>query len=200
MGDDEDAEAWVTVDRTTLEKLDAIFDMQTREIVRTAKVLGVAVEYGLRQWRAELFRGQADDKECVAIAELGQHAIDDAIAMAIDDAARDEAKGRDGGTWDDPDWSILVDRRGELPDFPINVLSPEWRAWLERAAHGAGVTNDHVAVPLLGIASSLIGTARKIQASRSWSQPCTDWVAVVGLAPVRRQDSTRKSSFEIRLP
>jgi hypothetical protein len=29
--------------------------------------------------------------------------------------------------WDDPDWSILDDRRGELPEFPINTLSPSCR-------------------------------------------------------------------------
>ena len=26
-------------------------------------------------------------------------------------------------TWEDPDWSILDDRRGDLPDFPMGALS-----------------------------------------------------------------------------
>ena len=38
---------------------------------------------------------------------------------------------------------------------------------------------DHVAVPLLGVASSLIGTARRVQASTSWTVPMTLWTAVV---------------------
>src|SRR6516164_6853792 len=25
--------------------------------------------------------------------------------------------------WDDPDWSILDDRRGDLPEFPVDALS-----------------------------------------------------------------------------
>ena len=31
--------------------------------------------------------------------------------------------------WDDPDISILDDRRGELPDFPLDALSPSWQSW-----------------------------------------------------------------------
>jgi Protein of unknown function (DUF3987) len=82
--------------------------------------------------------------------------------------------------WDAPNWSILDDRRGDLPDFPLDSLSPLVREWVERAARGAGVTPAHVAVPALGIASSLIGMARRAKASKSWPQPMTCWTAVVG--------------------
>ena len=54
--------------------------------------------------------------------------------------------------------------------------------WLSRAAHGAGVTLGHVAVPLLATIASLIGTARRIRASRSWSEPLTLWTAIVGFS------------------
>jgi Protein of unknown function (DUF3987)/Bifunctional DNA primase/polymerase, N-terminal len=84
--------------------------------------------------------------------------------------------------WDDPDISILDDRRGDLPEFPIETLSSECREWVVRAAHGAGVTAAHVAVPLIAITASLIGTARRVQAARSWIQPCTLWAAVVGFS------------------
>src|SRR5215204_5525058 len=85
-------------------------------------------------------------------------------------------RGADDGqaadhAWSDPDWSILDDRRGELPEFPLDVLTDQCRDWVERAAHGAGATPAHVAVPMLSIASGLIGTARRVQASRSWTQP-----------------------------
>jgi uncharacterized protein DUF3987/bifunctional DNA primase/polymerase-like protein len=86
------------------------------------------------------------------------------------------------GTWDEPDWTLLDDRRGELPDFPMDVLPASLRGWLLRAARGAGVTPAHVAVPLLGIASSLIGTARRVRASRSWSEPLAMWVAIIGFS------------------
>jgi len=83
--------------------------------------------------------------------------------------------------WDDPDTSLLDDRRGSLPSFPIAALSPKWlQDLITQAAWGAGTRPDHVAVPLLGIASSLIGTARRVEASRSWSEPMTCWTAIVG--------------------
>ena len=34
-------------------------------------------------------------------------------------------------------------------------------------------------MPLIGIASSLIGTARRVRASQSWSEPMTLWTCVV---------------------
>jgi len=93
-------------------------------------------------------------------------------------------KGRmaETGTWDEPDWTLLDDRRGELPDFPVEALPTSLHGWLLRAARGAGVTPGHVAVPLLGITSSLIGTARRVRACRSWSEPLTMWVALLGFS------------------
>jgi Protein of unknown function (DUF3987) len=83
-------------------------------------------------------------------------------------------------SWDAPDWSILDDRRGNLPDFPLDCLGPPLREWVERAAAGAGVTPAHVAVPALGIASSLVGMARRIKASSAWLEPMTCWIGIVG--------------------
>ena len=99
-----------------------------------------------------------------------------------------QAKGRkaETGTWEEPDWALLDDRRGELPDFPVEALPASLRGWLLRAARGAGVTPGHVAVPLLGITSSLIGTARRVRACRSWSEPLTMWVALLGFSGFRR--------------
>jgi hypothetical protein len=83
---------------------------------------------------------------------------------------------------EEPDWSLLDDRRGELPDFPIEVFDENWQRFLKRAGRGAGAAIDHVAVPLLGISSSLIGAARKVRASSSWIEPSSLWTAVVGFS------------------
>jgi Protein of unknown function (DUF3987) len=88
--------------------------------------------------------------------------------------------------WDDPDWSILEDRRGELPEFPTGVFAEPMEQWLERAARGAGVHSDHVAIPLLAVASSLIGTARRVCASRSWTEPMTLWTALIAASGDRK--------------
>jgi Protein of unknown function (DUF3987) len=89
-------------------------------------------------------------------------------------------------SWDDPDISILDDRRGNLPNFPTDIFALPIREWLERAAHGAGVFPDHVAVPMLGVVASLIGTARRVRASRSWSEPITLWTALVAASGDRK--------------
>ena len=104
------------------------------------------------------------------------------------------------GTWAEPDWTILDDRRGELPKFPTDTFSARWQDWLGRAARGAGATEGHVAVPLLAIASSLIGTARRVRASSSWSEPCTMWTAVVGYSGMAKTpgiDLTKRAVAQI---
>jgi hypothetical protein len=89
---------------------------------------------------------------------------------------------RTTGDWEDPDPSILDDRRGELPDLPLDAFPQAMHRWMCEAAHGAGVTVDHIALPLLGIGSGLLGVARRVQATRSWLQPMTCWTCLVGLS------------------
>jgi Protein of unknown function (DUF3987) len=104
------------------------------------------------------------------------------------------------GTWAEPDWTILDDRRGELPEFPTDTFSAPWQDWLKRAARGAGATEGHVAVPLLAIASSLIGTARRVRASSSWSESCTMWTGVVGCSGTAKTpgiDVTKRALVKI---
>ena len=78
--------------------------------------------------------------------------------------------------------SILDDRRGELPELPMEVFPQRMHRWMVDAARGAGVTVGHIALPLIGISSGLIGVARRVQATRSWQQPMTCWVCLVGVS------------------
>src|SRR5262249_10452300 len=70
-----------------------------------------------------------------------------------------------------------------------------------RAQHmGAGATSAHVAVPLLGIASSVVGSARRVMASRSWTQPMTIWMGVVGFSGTGKTpgiDATKRALSQI---
>lgn len=84
------------------------------------------------------------------------------------------------GSWENPNLETLEDSRGHLPEFPTDILDPEWRDYIERAARAAGVTPAHVAVPLIGIISGVIGCSYRIKASRAWSEPCAIWCAVIG--------------------
>ena len=109
----------------------------------------------------------------------------------IEPSERHQDQKQHTHSWDHPDWSILDDRRGQLPDFPLDTLTPAWRHWTERAAHGAGVTPGHVAVPVIGATSSLVGTARRVRASRSWSEPMTLWTCIVGASGDRKTPALR---------
>ena len=103
-------------------------------------------------------------------------------------------------SWPLPDWSIFDDRRGDLPEFPVEVFSDPCRDWIERAALGAGVTNGHVAVPLIGIASSLVGTARRVNASTSFTQPMTCWTVIAGFSGTGKTpgiDATRRALTQV---
>ena len=87
-----------------------------------------------------------------------------------------------GASWDDPDLSLLDDRRGELPEFPITVLPEPWQQWATRAAQGAGVAVDHVVVPLLAIVAGQIGAARRIEAVPAWGERPGLWTTLVGFS------------------
>ena len=119
--------------------------------------------------------------------------IADKVCEWLDYQGLQENNSSDATTaaWDDPDISLWDDRRGQLPDFPIDVLAPAWQQWLKRAAHGAGVRPEHIAIPLLGTASSLVGMARRVCASRSWSEPMTSWACIVADSGDRKTPGLR---------
>jgi uncharacterized protein DUF3987 len=102
--------------------------------------------------------------------------------------------------WADPDWSLLDTQRGSLPDFPLEILSLQLQQVIERTSRGAGVTYAHVAVPLLGISSGLIGYSRRIKATASWVQPATCWTALVGYSGTGKtpgHNVTRRAAKEV---
>lgn len=102
--------------------------------------------------------------------------------------------------WADPDWSLLDTQRGSLPKFPLEVLSSQLQQVIERTSKGAGVTPAHVAVPLLGISSGLIGYSRRIKVTASWIQPATCWTALVGYSGTGKtpgHNVTRRAAKEV---
>jgi len=144
--------------------------------LKTAQIPGVDIDCTTRLSSSNLYIEQAG-------ATMGRSVnVRPAKGSANGGSVSPERKGSKQplNDWVSPDWSILDDRRGELPDFPLECLGERVRAWVERAARGAGVTVAHVAVPALGIASSLVGMARRVKATSSWLEPVTCWTAVVG--------------------
>ena len=87
---------------------------------------------------------------------------------------------KSSAAWNNPDLEVLEETRGDLPDFPNDVLPSDWGDFVCRASHAAGVTAAHVAVPLLSIASGIIGCSYRIKAASAWLEPCSFWAAMVG--------------------
>jgi hypothetical protein len=147
------------------------------------------IESGLKAGKKEPHPGLPDRKlseddrsSRAALSDLSD--LSDTIGTSRQDRDQQQPRRRiaETGTWDEPDWGLLEDRRSNLPGFPVEALPASLHDWLVRAARGAGVTPAHVVVPLLGIASSLIGTARRVRASRPWSEPLSMWVALIGFS------------------
>ena len=83
------------------------------------------------------------------------------------------------------------DRRGTLPDFPIDTLPAAWRAWIERAAHGAGATPALCGCRLFwGITSSLMDRVPR-KGSQSWTQPMTNSDGPCGFFRIKQNTGHR---------
>jgi hypothetical protein len=119
------------------------------------------------------------------------HAHSDARGAANHSTAESAASHNDSSSieielFSDPDLSLIEARQNTLPRFPMDILSPAWEDWLQRASQGAGVSREHVVVPLLGVVSGLLGPSRRVRVTKSWSVPMTLWTAVIGRSGDRK--------------
>ena len=105
--------------------------------------------------------------------------------------------------------SIAVLHRTALPTpkLPTAAFGPFWGEWMSRAAAGANAAIDYVAMPLLAVASALLGNARWVTAWIGWSEPPNLWLAGVGdpssgktpgAAPVIRDALSRVETWMAR--
>jgi hypothetical protein len=102
---------------------------------------------------------------------------EDYTPPGTDDAYADATTGAPS---DGPDLSVLRLNRRPAPAFPLDVLGPEWGAWVEQAADAACCPVDYVAAPLLASASALIGNARWPMAWEGWIEPPHVWICAAG--------------------
>jgi hypothetical protein len=64
--------------------------------------------------------------------------------------------------------------------LPLHLFGSVWARWITDAAEAASCPVDYVAMPLLAMASVLIGNARWAAATSGWIEPPHLWLAVVG--------------------
>ncbi len=96
--------------------------------------------------------------------------------MTCDETAIPEA-GETG--WPEIDRSLLNDGSAAPPAFPLAVLPPRWRRWVERSAQSF-TPIDYVAQAMVGTVSSACGAGIVVHVTPHWSEPLLLWLALVG--------------------
>ncbi|MBX6747143.1 MAG: DUF3987 domain-containing protein, partial [Acetobacteraceae bacterium] len=82
--------------------------------------------------------------------------------------------------WPAPAMEVLHRSAARAPDLPLDVFGYFWAGWISRTAEGANAPPDYVAMPLLAVASALLGNARWASAWRGWAEPPALWCGSVG--------------------
>ena len=90
--------------------------------------------------------------------------------------------------WPELDISILEDKRGAVPPFPLDLLAQPWRDWVSDTASSAGAPADYVMQAVLAALAGLCGAGVAVRITPVWSEPMVLWQAVVG------ESSSGKSS------
>jgi hypothetical protein len=91
-----------------------------------------------------------------------------------------KTNGSGASHWDAPDMGVLQMRRRRAPALPLGVFGCQWGPWIADAARAASCPPEYVALPLLAVASTLIGNSRWAQAAPSWKEPPHLWMGSVG--------------------
>jgi hypothetical protein len=84
--------------------------------------------------------------------------------------------------WPELDVSILEDKRGAVPPFPLDLLPQPWRDWVSDTASSAGAPADYVVQAVLAALAGLCGAGVAVRVTPAWSEPMVLWQAVVGEA------------------
>jgi hypothetical protein len=97
--------------------------------------------------------------------------------------------------WAELDLSILEEKRGPPPSFPLDLLPSGWREWVRETASSGGAPVDYVAQSVLAAVAAVCGAGVLVGVTAAWREPMILWQALVGepsagksagLAPMRR--------------
>ena len=90
------------------------------------------------------------------------------------------AAGPPDAGWPEIDLSILEEKRGAVPPFPLDLLPQPWRDWVSDTASSAGAPTDYVVQAVLAALAGLCGAGVAVRITPVWSEPLVLWQAVVG--------------------
>jgi hypothetical protein len=75
---------------------------------------------------------------------------------------------------------LIEDDRTPAPKLTDDALPAGWESWIKAEAAARGCPRDYIAAGLIGLASALIGNARRIAATADWTEPAHVWMALIG--------------------
>ena len=81
------------------------------------------------------------------------------------------AAGQPEADWPEMDVSILEEKRGIVPPFPLDLLAQPWRDWVSDTASSAGAPTDYVAQAVLAALAGLCGAGVAVRITPVWSEP-----------------------------
>ncbi len=90
------------------------------------------------------------------------------------------AAGPPDAGWPEIDLSILEEKRGAVPPFPLDLLPRPWRDWVSDTASSAGAPTDYVVQAVLAALAGICGAGVAVRITPVWSEPLVLWQAVVG--------------------
>lgn len=126
--------------------------------------------------------------------KVQQLVVNDAGPECIAEAVRDLAADTDCE-------SLAVTKSSEplrfIP-FPVGVMPATIRDVVRRAARAVGCDPSFVALPMLTVLASAIGTTRYVSAKRSWVEPPILWTALVGESGTLKTPAFRFSLVPLR--
>lgn len=92
--------------------------------------------------------------------------------------APDSADAADA-PWPALDRCFLQKDRRAPPSFPLDVVAPAWRPWIEGHAQASSCV-DYIALALLASVSAVCGSRTVVDVTPHWREPLVPWLALVG--------------------
>jgi hypothetical protein len=101
-------------------------------------------------------------------------------AGRVYDGINDAPEFTDYDTWPAPDRHLVSDDRPAAPLLETDALPAGWGGWVMDEAAARGCPGDYLASSLITATSGLIGNARHVRATATWTEPPHLWMANIG--------------------
>jgi Protein of unknown function (DUF3987) len=120
-------------------------------------------------WRQALPKGTTEDEARFFFEGLGQR-------LERENGQRAQARVEET----EEDARVAAHRALRPPAFPLHVLPPDLRTYVEQVATAVICPPDYVAAAVLAVLGSALGAGRVLKIKSTWKDAACLWVALVG--------------------